>query len=50
MSTKTLGNLDKSEIKELFALFDKNNRGHVATNELGTLVRALNLNPTEIEI
>lgn len=39
-----------NEIKEIFDLFDKNNRGAVATSELGTLVRALNLNPTETEI
>lgn len=31
-------------------MFDKSNRGQVATSELGTLVRALNLNPTETEI
>lgn len=39
-----------SEIKEIFDLFDKNGRGTVPTTELGTLVRALNLNPTETEI
>ena len=50
MSVKTQGNLERSEIKELFDLFDKNQAGRVATKELGTLVRALNLNPTEIEI
>lgn len=44
------GNLSSNEIKEIFALFDKSNRGQVATSELGTLVRALNLNPTETEI
>ena len=55
MSTNQLflnpaGNLSSNEIKEIFALFDKSNRGQVATSELGTLVRALNLNPTETEI
>ena len=44
------GNLSSNEIKEIFALFDKMNRGQVQTSELGTLVRALNLNPTETEI
>ena len=44
------GALVSNEIKEIFDLFDKNNRGTVATSELGTLVRALNLNPTETEI
>ena len=39
-----------NEIKEIFDLFDKNKRGIVNTEELGTLVRALNLNPTETEI
>ena len=31
-------------------LFDKNSDGYVNTKELGTLVRAINLNPTESEI
>lgn len=31
-------------------LFDKDGDGLVQTNELGTLIRALNLNPTETEI
>jgi Ca2+-binding EF-hand superfamily protein len=31
-------------------LFDKSQRGQVATSELGNLVRALNINPTETEI
>lgn len=39
-----------NEIKEIFALFDKTQKGQVNTSELGTLVRALNLNPTETEI
>ena len=39
-----------SEIREIFALFDKNNDGLVHTSELGTIIRALNLNPTEQEI
>lgn len=39
-----------SEIKEIFMLFDKNSDGYVNTRELGTIVRAINLNPTETEI
>ena len=31
-------------------MFDKSQRGQVATSELGNLVRALNINPTETEI
>ena len=31
-------------------LFDKNSDGFVHTKELGTVVRAINLNPTESEI
>ena len=40
----------EEEIKEIFALFDKNSDGKVNTDELGTIVRALNMNPTESEI
>ncbi len=42
--------MHKTEIKEIFDLFDKNSTGKVYTTELGTIVRALNLNPTESEI
>ena len=31
-------------------LFDKNSDGFVHTSELGTLIRAINLNPSEAEI
>ena len=44
------GEIMASEIKEIFMLFDKNSDGYVHTQELGTLIRALNLNPTESEI
>ena len=44
------GEIMASEIKEIFMLFDKNADGYVHTQELGTLIRALNLNPTESEI
>ena len=43
-------NVNENEIREIFALFDKSKSGMVATSELGTVVRALNLNPTEAEI
>ena len=42
--------IQPSEIKEIFMLFDKNSDGYVHTQELGTLVRAINLNPSEAEI
>ena len=42
--------IQPSEIKEIFMLFDKNGDGFVHTTELGTLVRAINLNPSEAEI
>ena len=44
------GQIQASEIKEIFMLFDKNSDGFVNTKELGTLVRAINLNPTQSEI
>ena len=47
MATKEI---QATEIKEIFMLFDKNSDGYVYTNELGTLVRAINLNPTESEL
>lgn len=49
MATQSEG-IQASEIKEIFMLFDKNSDGLVHTQELGTLVRAINLNPTESEI
>ena len=41
------GMVTPKEIKEIFALFDKQQTGFVQTAELGTLLRALNLNPTQ---
>ena len=35
-----------AEIREIFTLFDKNSDGYVNTNELGTILRALQMNPT----
>ena len=37
-------------MKEIFDLFDKNSTGRVSVSELGTILRALNLNPTEAEV
>ena len=45
-----LNEVQIAEIREIFTLFDKNSDGLVNTNELGTMVRALNMNPTEIEV
>ena len=42
--------IQPSEIKEIFMLFDKNSDGYVHTHELGTLVRAINLNPSNNEV
>lgn len=39
-----------AEIREIFTLFDKNADGYVTTNDLGTIVRGLNFNPTEREV
>jgi len=39
-----------NEAKELFGLFDKNSEGSVDINELGTMLRGLNLSPTEEEV
>jgi Ca2+-binding EF-hand superfamily protein len=39
-----------AEIREIFTLFDKDSDGLVDTAELGTIVRGLNLNPTEAEV
>jgi Ca2+-binding EF-hand superfamily protein len=50
MTTDTKSSIQASEIKEIFMLFDKNSDGYVSVKDLGTLVRAINLNPTETEI
>lgn len=39
-----------SEYKEAFNLYDKDNDGVIATQKLGRVLRAMGLNPTEIEI
>lgn len=45
-----LNEIQIAEIREIFTLFDKNSDGYVNTSELGIMVRALNLNPTEAEV
>ena len=50
MTTANQPDISPSEIKEIFGLFDKSSSNFVHTHELGTLVRAINLNPSEAEI
>ena len=38
------------EIREIFSLFDKNSDGYVNTEELGTILRALHMNPTKTQV
>ena len=39
-----------AEIREIFSLFDKDADGFVQTSDLGTIVRGLNMNPSETEV
>ena len=45
-----LNEVQIAEIREIFTLFDKNSDGYVNTSELGTIVRGLNLNPSDSEV
>ena len=39
-----------AEIREIFSLFDKDADGFVETSHLGTIIRGLNMNPSETEV
>ena len=38
------------EIRQIFGVFDKNNDNAISAAELGTVMRSLGANPTQIEI
>lgn len=48
MSLTDLTAQQVNEFKEVFSLFDVNNDGQVSTKELGTVMRSLGQNPTEV--
>lgn len=50
MTEEKLTEAQITEFKEAFALFDKDGDGTITTKELGTVMRALNQNPTEAEL
>ena len=39
-----------AEIREIFSLFDKGANGFVETSALGTIIRGLDMNPSETEV
>lgn len=39
-----------AEFREVFLLFDKDGDGHISTNELGVVLRALGAAPSQLEI
>ena len=47
---KQLTEVQITEIREIFTLFDKDSDGQVDYMELGTMIRALGFNPSEDEI
>ena len=49
-SIQGIETLTYNEYKEAFTLFDKDNDGTISKDELGTVMRSLGLNPTELEI
>ena len=48
MSLTDLSAQQVNEFKEVFSLFDVNNDGHVSIKELGTVMRSLGQNPTDV--
>lgn len=50
MTTQELTEDQIAEIKEAFALFDKDGDGTITTKELGTVMRSLGFTPTEAEL
>jgi len=40
----------EAEYKEAFSLFDKKGSGHISSENLGDLLRALGQNPTQAEV
>ena len=50
MDKKALTDIEITEIREIFSLFDKDSDGQVATAHLGTMLWGLGYNPTEAEI
>lgn len=40
----------QAEYQEAFALFDKKGTGHISSENLGDLLRALGQNPTQAEV
>ncbi|KAJ2670771.1 hypothetical protein IWW42_003804 [Coemansia sp. RSA 1085] len=49
-ATRNMNEQNIKELKEAFALFDKDNNGVITRNELSRLMRSLNHNPTEEEL
>lgn len=39
-----------TEYRDAFALFDKRGDGKIDSDQVGDVLRALNLNPTEVEV
>ncbi|OAQ60462.1 EF-hand domain-containing protein [Pochonia chlamydosporia 170] len=50
MKTDAVDNEQVSEIKKAFSFFDKDGDGKITTEELGTVMRSLGLNPSESEL
>ena len=51
--SKNQGSMDEvqvAQIREIFTLFDKNSDGYVNTSELGTIIRGLDMQPTQAEV